>query len=77
MQENFEFAFSDNDSGWAYYSKGALRHNSNSEGEKYGEPFGSGDVVGCLLDTIEGTMSFSKNGMQYGVAWKDKAFQTD
>jgi len=38
---------------------------------------GVGDVVTVLFDTIEGTLSFSKNGKNFGVAFKDEAFLQD
>jgi ATP-dependent RNA helicase DDX1 len=37
--------------------------------EDYGEPFGAGDVVGCLLDADAGEISFTKNGEPLGVAF--------
>jgi hypothetical protein len=67
--ENLENAFSDFDTGWAYYRTGQLRHASNSNGAAYGEAFGQGDVIGIFLDMIEGTLSFSKNGSWYGTAF--------
>ncbi|CDW75184.1 spry domain containing protein [Stylonychia lemnae] len=57
-------AFSDTSTGWAIYN-GELRHNSNSSGPKYGSSIQAGDVIG-------GTLSFSKNGRNWGVAFKDE-----
>lgn len=31
---------------------------------------GLNDVIGCLLDTAAGTISFSKNGADLGVAFE-------
>ncbi len=42
-------AFCDTPDGWAIYN-GELRHNSNATGEKYGELFGPGDIIGVNLD---------------------------
>ena len=37
--------------------------------EKYGEKYGVGDCVGCLLDMEEGKIRFSKNGTDFGEAF--------
>eukprot|EP00349_Pseudokeronopsis_sp_Brazil_P004936 CAMPEP_0202959408 /NCGR_PEP_ID=MMETSP1396-20130829/3596_1 /ASSEMBLY_ACC=CAM_ASM_000872 /TAXON_ID= /ORGANISM="Pseudokeronopsis sp., Strain Brazil" /LENGTH=99 /DNA_ID=CAMNT_0049677945 /DNA_START=183 /DNA_END=482 /DNA_ORIENTATION=+ len=65
-----EQAFCDTPKGWALYN-GELRHNSNSNGQKYGAKLETGDVVGVLVDMVEGTLSFMKNGRYMGVAFKD------
>jgi hypothetical protein len=56
-----EEAFSDNQKGWAIYN-GEVRHNSNSSGKKYGSAINAGDTIGVILNMIDGTLSFSKNG---------------
>ncbi|EFJ48542.1 hypothetical protein VOLCADRAFT_90875 [Volvox carteri f. nagariensis] len=39
--------------------------------DSYGEPFGKGDVIGCMLDcTGGGSVSYSKNGRHLGEAFK-------
>jgi len=38
-------------------------------GDKYGEIIGPGDVVGVKLDMLEGTLSFGKNGVDWGIAY--------
>lgn len=38
--------------------------------DSYGEEYTKGDVVGCLLDTVGGTISFSKNGNVFGPAFQ-------
>ncbi|GLC38638.1 hypothetical protein PLESTB_000455000 [Pleodorina starrii] len=39
--------------------------------DAYGEPFGRGDVIGCLLDcSAGGSVSFTKNGVPLGEAFK-------
>lgn len=69
-------AFCDNENGWAIYN-GELRHNSNATGPKYGTILNNNDTVGVMFDTIEvkhlmkGTLTFSINRKQYGVAYKD------
>lgn len=36
----------------------------------YGEPYGSGDDVAVMVNTLAGTVSFSKNGESQGVAFR-------
>lgn len=63
-------AFCDTDEGWGMYN-GELRHASNQQGSKYGEPLKEGDVVGVMLDSIAGELGFVRNGHCWGVAFKD------
>lgn len=55
------------DHGWGYIGDRALYHKRNKV-KLYGERFGQGDTVGVTLDMDEGTLSFSKNGEDLGVA---------
>ena len=55
------------DNGWGYIGDRALYHKRNKV-KLYGERFGQGDTVGVTLDMDEGTLSFSKNGENLGVA---------
>lgn len=68
-------AFCDTIDGWAIYN-GETRHNSNALGTKYGDLFGSGDTIGVLLDMIKGTLSFQKNGINWGVAFESEELWT-
>ena len=45
-------AFSDSDSGWAYYSGGSLRNGSKTEGPAYGEAYKANDVIGVYIDLV-------------------------
>ncbi|CAH8653966.1 unnamed protein product [Schistosoma haematobium] len=38
--------------------------------ENYGEAFSKDDVIGCFLDTIEHTIKWSKNGLEFGDAYR-------
>lgn len=38
--------------------------------EDYGETFQGGDIIGCLLDRMDGSISYLKNGKDLGVAYK-------
>ena len=68
---NFEEAFSDTLKGWGIYN-GELRHNSNSSGSKYGGTFTNGDTIGVAIDMIDGTLTFYKNNVSWGIAYKDE-----
>lgn len=61
LNQQFDTAFCDNDDGWAMYN-GELRHGSNNSGSQYGQSVKAGDIVGVLLDSSNGTLSFSING---------------
>lgn len=37
---------------------------------EYGQPYGQGDTIGCLLDLEKKTISFTKNGADLGVAFE-------
>ena len=55
---NLNQAFTDGPEGWGIYN-GETRHNSNALGSKYGERINPGDVIGIMLDMVEGKISFS------------------
>ncbi|KAH8863083.1 ATP-dependent RNA helicase DDX1 [Schistosoma japonicum] len=38
--------------------------------ENYGEAYAKDDVIGCFLDTIEHTIKWSKNGLEFGDAYR-------
>ena len=54
--------------GWGYIGDGALYHK-RTKLRNYGEAFEEGDVIGVDLDMSKGTLSFSKNGNDLGVAF--------
>lgn len=68
---SYDTAFCDTDEGWAMYN-GEIRHGSNNSGTKYAQPVKAGDIVGVLLDSYKGTLSFSVNGEHMGVAFTDE-----
>jgi len=53
---------------YGYGSTG--KKSSNRQFEDYGEAFKEGDVIGCLLDRDNKVISFCKNGLDLGVAFK-------
>lgn len=54
---------------WAYDGVRARRWNGEEEGVAYGAHWSPGAVVGCVLDADAGTVSFSLNGSDLGVAF--------
>ena len=66
---DLEEAFCNTEHGWAIYN-GELRHNSTSSGKKYGEKLKAGDLIGVLVDMVDGRLSFSRNGEDWGVAYE-------
>ena len=56
--------------GWGYIGDRALYHKRNKV-KVYGERFSQGDIIGVTLDMDEGTLSFSKNGVELGVAMEN------
>lgn len=67
---SIEGAFCDGPDGWAIYN-GELRHNTNGGGKKYGQHLQSRDTVGVMLDMVNGRLSFSRNGDNWGIAFED------
>jgi len=65
------YAFCDYDFGFAFYGMGQLRHGSNAEGKKYGVAFKKRGILGVYLDMDKGTLTFSIDGICYGVAFED------
>lgn len=58
--------------GWGYIGDRALYHN-RAKTRTYGDRFVQGDVVGITLDMDQGTLSYSKNGLDLGVAFDNLA----
>ncbi|XP_063218219.1 ATP-dependent RNA helicase Ddx1 [Bacillus rossius redtenbacheri] len=48
---------------------GTGKKSNNKQFDSYGEAFGMHDVIGCYLDLDSGTIKFSKNGVDLGVAF--------
>ena len=68
-------AFSDTELGWSIFN-GELRHGQDYGATKYGKNKGGakvkdGDVVSVLVDMVEGTLAFMKNGVYLGIAFRD------
>lgn len=48
---------------------GTGKKSNNRHFDPYGRPYGMGDVIGCLLDLVEMTVSYSLNGQYLGIAF--------
>ena len=57
------------DFGWGYIGDRAL-YNKRAKVKAYGERFGEGDTIGVVLDMDRGTLAFTKNGVDLGVAFE-------
>ncbi|CEG37942.1 hypothetical protein L915_15440 [Plasmopara halstedii] len=62
----------DHDRSWAYDGARQVKWNGGKN-EPYAtdEVWSRNDVIGCLLDLDEGTVSFSRNGLDLGVAYRN------
>ena len=69
---DFNTAFCDHKFGFAYYGLAQLRHGSNATGPQYGKRFKKTGVLGVFLNMDKGTLSFSLNGEDLGIAYSDK-----
>ncbi|CAF1232898.1 unnamed protein product [Didymodactylos carnosus] len=60
---------------WTSYSYDGQRVRKwNVQNSKYGDPWLAGDVISCLIDCDEGTISFKRNGADLGVAFSNVSF---
>lgn len=55
--------------GWGFIGDRAIYHK-RTKVKAYGERFGQGDTIGVTLNMDRGTLSFSKNGQDLGVAFE-------
>ena len=65
-------AFCDTNNGFAYYTVGQLRNGSNSNGINYGDKFKNSGVCGIYLDMTAGTLSFTYNNKNLGIAFTNQ-----
>eukprot|EP00362_Geleiidae_sp_MMETSP1317_P001833 CAMPEP_0201284024 /NCGR_PEP_ID=MMETSP1317-20130820/58448_1 /ASSEMBLY_ACC=CAM_ASM_000770 /TAXON_ID=187299 /ORGANISM="Undescribed Undescribed, Strain Undescribed" /LENGTH=121 /DNA_ID=CAMNT_0047602371 /DNA_START=678 /DNA_END=1046 /DNA_ORIENTATION=- len=71
---NYSSAFSDYETGWAYFNRDEeLRHHSSGGGGRYGKRVNSGGneggIVEVRVDTGLGNLSFMLDGQDYGNAY--------
>lgn len=62
----------DHAASWSYDGFRQLKWNGPDA--PYGDKWQAGDVVGCMCDIVAGTISFSRNGVDMGVAFMDIDF---
>lgn len=56
--------------GYGYYSAdGGVMHNGNYQ--TYGESYRAGDTISIKLDAVHHTLSFSKNNVDQGIAFRN------
>lgn len=60
------------DHGWGFIGDRALYHK-RAKVKAYGERFSQGDIIGVTLNMNRGTLSFSKNGLDLGIAFEGLA----
>ncbi|GMF18966.1 unnamed protein product [Phytophthora fragariaefolia] len=62
----------DHERSWAYDGARQVKWNGGKD-EEYapGDPWAKNDVIGCMLDLDEGTVSFTRNGVDLGVAFRN------
>ncbi|KAL4151606.1 hypothetical protein PRNP1_008548 [Phytophthora ramorum] len=62
----------DHERSWAYDGARQVKWNGGKD-EEYaaGDSWNKNDVIGCLLDLDEGTVSFTRNGIDLGVAFRN------
>ncbi|BDA41395.1 Ran-binding protein 9 [Coccomyxa sp. Obi] len=56
---------------YGYHGDDGNAFRSDGKGKRYGPTFGTGDVIGALLNRAEHTISYFKNGIDLGTAFTD------
>ncbi|KAG7384717.1 putative ATP-dependent RNA helicase ddx49 [Phytophthora pseudosyringae] len=67
-QANLDSFLGADDQSWGFIGDKALYYQRNRV-RAYGEPFTEGDCIGVRLDCEKGELSFSKNGVDLGLAF--------
>jgi len=77
LDKNFDMnskSFSDMIFGYSFFTKGQLRHNSDSMGLKYGKDIrGKQTTVGVIVNLSKGQIGFMIDGEYQGVAFENAA----
>jgi len=56
-------------SSWGYHGDDGFKFHGSGTGTGYGPQYSTGDTAGCLYNAIEGTLMFTRNGVELGVAF--------
>eukprot|EP01117_Protostelium_nocturnum_P005373 TRINITY_DN1954_c0_g1_i1.p1 TRINITY_DN1954_c0_g1~~TRINITY_DN1954_c0_g1_i1.p1 ORF type:complete len:417 (+),score=151.64 TRINITY_DN1954_c0_g1_i1:985-2235(+) len=56
---------------WVYDGSKQQKMSQNSPGDRYGETFNMGDLIGCAVDVGARTAQYWRNGTDLGVAFQD------
>ncbi|KAI9103242.1 concanavalin A-like lectin/glucanase domain-containing protein [Phlyctochytrium arcticum] len=56
---------------WGYHGDDGHSFCCSGTGKSYGPIFTTGDVVGCIMNFMDKSVSFTKNGVWLGVAFKN------
>lgn len=75
MKFNWNKAFSDYETGFAFYGLGQLRNGSDSAGPKYGKKWERFETLGVYLDMGKGTLGFSLGGEYLGQAFQSEGLK--
>ncbi|TPP58639.1 Band 4.1 protein 2 [Fasciola gigantica] len=67
--DRFGFGYGADSQGFGLNGQQGKRIHAD-EIDNYGEAFTKNDVIGCFLDTIEHTLKWSKNGIDFGDAYR-------
>ncbi|CAL8075999.1 unnamed protein product [Calicophoron daubneyi] len=67
--DRFGFGYGADNEGFGLNGQQGKRVHCD-EIENYGEAFTKDDVIGCFLDTVEHTLKWSKNGIDFGPAYR-------
>eukprot|EP00842_Homolaphlyctis_polyrhiza_P006912 jgi/Hompol1/80/HPOL_004124-RA len=59
------------DLSWGYHGDDGNSFSGSGSGKPYGPVYGTGDVIGCCINFMNRTASFTKNGIMLGVAFRD------
>ena len=54
---------------WGYHGDDGFKFHGSGTGTNYGPQYSTGDVAGCLYNAVDGTLAFTKNGIELGVAF--------
>jgi hypothetical protein len=58
---------------WGYHGDDGYSFAGSGTGKQYGPTFTTGDVVGCIINFINSTATYTKNGMILGPAFQNIA----